>query len=319
MPQQKSGCLIVSADTLIQRLAPAAYVQGRAFELTKGDRFALPMFRSRLVEAGYVSVGQVTSPGEFAVRGSLLDVYPMGAALPLRIDLFDDVIEAIRRFDPDSQRSLDLLERVRMLPAREMPLDADGVRIFRRRFRARFEGEPTQAGIYRGVSEGLAPAGIEFYLPLFFESTATLFDYLPRNAVLVRDAGLSAALARNWQDIQMRYEERRYDIERPVLAPPEIFLDPASIEAQLASFSSIELNSFKADLESALARAGVHNFPTRRAARAAHRCARGAAVRGARQLPRPVRRAGADRSGLGGTTRSAARDAARPRLWRDNR
>jgi transcription-repair coupling factor (superfamily II helicase) len=262
LPQQKSGCLIVSADTLIQRLAPPAYVQGRAFELTKGDRFALPMFRSRLVEAGYVSVGQVTSPGEFAVRGSLLDVFPMGAAMPLRIDLFDDVIEAIRRFDPDTQRSLDLLERVRMLPAREMPLDADGVRIFRRRFRARFEGEPTQAGIYRGVSEGLAPAGIEFYLPLFFEGTATLFDYLPRNAVLVRDAGLSGALERNWQDIQARYEERRYDIERPILAPPEIFMDPASIEAQLASFLSIELNSFKADLESSAARADVHNFPT---------------------------------------------------------
>jgi transcription-repair coupling factor (superfamily II helicase) len=237
-------------------------VQGRAFELAKGDRFALPTFRSRLIEAGYVSVGQVTSPGEFAVRGSLLDVYPMGAAMPLRIDLFDDVIEAIRRFDPDTQRSLDLLERVRMLPAREMPLDADGVRIFRRRFRARFEGEPTQAGIYRGVSEGLAPAGIEFYLPLFFETTATLFDYLPRNAVLVRDAGLSGSLERNWQDIQMRYEERRYDIERPVLSPHEIFMEPASLEAQLATFSSIELNSFKADLESAPVREGVHNFPT---------------------------------------------------------
>jgi transcription-repair coupling factor (superfamily II helicase) len=262
LPQQKSGCLIVSADTLIQRLAPPAYVQGRAFELAKGDRFALPTFRSRLIEAGYVSVGQVTSPGEFAVRGSLLDVYPMGAAMPLRIDLFDDVIEAIRRFDPDTQRSLDLLERVRMLPAREMPLDADGVRIFRRRFRARFEGEPTQAGIYRGVSEGLAPAGIEFYLPLFFETTATLFDYLPRNAVLVRDAGLSGSLERNWQDIQMRYEERRYDIERPVLSPHEIFMEPASLEAQLAAFSSIELNSFKADLESAPVREGVHNFPT---------------------------------------------------------
>ena len=155
LPQQHSGCLIVAADTLIQRLPPPAYVQGRAFELTKGDRFALPEFRSRLIEAGYASVGQVTSPGEFAVRGSLLDVFPMGSATPLRIDLFDDVIEGIRRFDPETQRSLDALERVRMLPAREMPLDADAVRVFRGRFRARFEGEPTQAGIYRGVSEGL--------------------------------------------------------------------------------------------------------------------------------------------------------------------
>jgi len=262
LPQERSGCLIVAADTLIQRLPPPAYVQGRAFELAKGDRFALPEFRSRLIEAGYASVGQVTSPGEFAVRGSLLDVFPMGSATPLRIDLFDDVIEGIRRFDPDTQRSLDTLERVRMLPAREMPLDADAARVFRRRFRARFEGEPTQAGIYRGVSEGLAPAGIEFYLPLFFETTATLFDYLPKNAILVRDATLSGALERNWQDIESRFEARRHDIERPILAPHEIFLSPAEIEAQSAAFASIELNSFKADLETAPQRAGTHNFPT---------------------------------------------------------
>lgn len=262
LPQEHSGCLIVAADTLIQRLPPPAYVQGRSFELTKGDRFAPVAFRARLVEAGYASVGQVTSPGEFAVRGSLLDVFPMGSTAPLRIDLFDDVIEGIRRFDPDTQRSLDALERVRLLPAREMPLDADGVRVFRRRFRARFEGEPTQAGIYRGVSEGLAPAGIEFYLPLFFETTATLFDYLPRNAIVVRDASLTAALEHNWQDIEARYEARRHDIERPVLAPYEIFLDPAETQAQLAYFATIELNSFKADLESVPARTDIHNFPT---------------------------------------------------------
>jgi transcription-repair coupling factor (superfamily II helicase) len=262
LPQEHSGCLIVAADTLIQRLPPPAYVQGRSFELAKGDRFALAAFRTRLIEAGYASVGQVTSPGEFAVRGSLLDVFPMGSTTPLRIDLFDDVIEGIRRFDPDTQRSLDALERVRMLPAREMPLDADGVRVFRRRFRARFEGEPTQAGIYRGVSEGLAPAGIEFYLPLFFETTATLFDYLPKNAIIVRDAALTAALDHNWQDIEARYEARRHDIERPVLAPHEVFLDPAETQTQLANFATIELNSFKADLESAPARTDIHNFPT---------------------------------------------------------
>jgi transcription-repair coupling factor (superfamily II helicase) len=261
LPQEHSGCLIVAADTLMQRLPPPAYVQGRAFDLNKGDAFALASFRNRLVEAGYASVGQVTSPGEFAVRGSLLDVFPMGSAAPLRIDLFDDVIEGIRRFDPETQRSLDALESVRMLPAREMPLDAEGVRGFRRRFRARFDGEPTQAGIYRGVSEGLAPAGIEFYLPLFFETTATLFDYLPGNAILVRDATLTAALERNWQDIKTRYEQRRHDIERPVLGPQELFLDPGEIETRLESFAAIELNTFKADLET-LPRAAVHNFPT---------------------------------------------------------
>src|ERR1700724_1681040 len=146
LPQLRHGCLIVSADTLMQRLAPRSYPQGPALDLSKGQALAIEPFRQRLTEAGYASVSQVVSPGEFAVRGSLLDVFPMGSATPLRIDLFDDVIEGIRRFDTETQRSLDALERVRMLPAREMPLDADAVRLFRGRFRARFEGEPTQAG-----------------------------------------------------------------------------------------------------------------------------------------------------------------------------
>ena len=151
-----------------------------------------------------------------------------------------------------------------MLPAREMPLDADGVRVFRRRFRARFEGEPTQAGIYRGVSEGLAPAGIEFYLPLFFEHTATLFDYLPQQC----DRGDAMRRSRvrwqhNWQDIQARYEERRHDIERPVLAPAGDLPRPrrsAGTAGALCAASNSTVS--RRDLESAPARAGVHNFPT---------------------------------------------------------
>ncbi len=134
-------------------------MQARAFELKKGERLALEPFRQQLAEAGYASVSQVVSPGEFAMRGSLLDVFPMGASAPLRIDLFDDEIEAIRRFDPETQRSLDALERVRLLPAREVPLDAEAVKEFRRRYRTRFEGDPTKSAIYRGVSEGLAPGG----------------------------------------------------------------------------------------------------------------------------------------------------------------
>ncbi|TLY76462.1 MAG: transcription-repair coupling factor [Gammaproteobacteria bacterium] len=226
LPQLQRGCLIVSADTLMQRLAPRSYVQGRAFELSKGQALALEPFRQRLTEAGYASVSQVVSPGEFAVRGSLLDVFPMGAAAPLRIDLFDEEIEAIRRFDPETQRSLDALPGVRLLPAREVPLDPQAVKDFRRRFRTRFEGDPTRTSIYRGVSEGLAPAGVEFYQPLFFDSTATLFDYLPADAVIVHDAALPRALVKAWQDIEARYEDRRHDIERPVLRPAELFLEP---------------------------------------------------------------------------------------------
>jgi len=262
LPQARAGCLIVAADTLMQRLPPNSYVQGRAFELAKGETLALEPFRQRLSEAGYASVSQVVSPGEFAVRGSLLDVFPMGANAPLRIDLFDDEIEAIRRFDPDTQRSLDALERVQLLPAREVPLDAPAVKEFRRRFRTRFEGDPTRAAIYRGVSEGLAPAGVEFYQPLFFETTATLFDYLPADAVIVHDAALPGALIRAWQDIGARYEDRRHDIERPVLKPAELFLEPAQLSESLERFSSITLDAFKADTELKGESPDLHNFPT---------------------------------------------------------
>src|SRR5436190_5821861 len=262
LPQLRHGCLIVSADTLMQRLAPRSYVQGRAFELGTGQALAIEPFRQRLIEAGYASVSQVVSPGEFAVRGSLLDVFPMGAAAPLRIDLFDDEIEAIRRFDPGTQRSLDALPGVRLLPAREVPLDPQAVKDFRRRFRTSFEGDPTRTVIYRGVSEGLAPAGVGFYQPLFFDSTATLFDYLPADAVIVHDAALPGTLGKTWADIEARYEDRRHDIERPVLRPAELFLEPAALEAALAAFASITLDAFKAETELHGAAAEVRNFPT---------------------------------------------------------
>jgi transcription-repair coupling factor (superfamily II helicase) len=262
LPAVRHGCLIVAADTLMQRLAPRSYVEGRAFELRQGQALALEPFRQRLIEAGYASVSQVVSPGEFAVRGSLLDVFPMGTAVPLRIDLFDDEIEALRRFDPDTQRSLDTLSCVRLLPAREVPLDADAVKDFRRRYRTRFEGDPTRAVVYRGVSEGLAPAGVEFYQPLFFDATATLFDYLPQDAVIVHDATLPQAFERAWREILGRYEDRRHDIERPVLSPAELFVEPAELGVRLAAFATITLDAFKADTELGGDSPAVRNFPS---------------------------------------------------------
>src|SRR5690349_11341002 len=168
LPRMKSAVLLASADTLGQRLAPRGYVDGRTFNLAVGDRLEIEPLRARLVESGYASVSQVSVPGEFALRGSLFDVYPMGTQTPLRVDLFDDEIEAIREFDPETQRSGSSLKQVRLLPGRELPLDADSVKAFRLRYRKRFEGDPTRSVIYRGVSDGLAPPGIEFYLPLFF-------------------------------------------------------------------------------------------------------------------------------------------------------
>jgi transcription-repair coupling factor (superfamily II helicase) len=262
LPHTRHGCLIVAADTLMQRLPPRQYVQGRAFELVKGQSLAIEPFRQRLAEAGYASVSQVVSPGEFAVRGSLLDVFPMGASAPLRIDLFDEEVEAIRRFDPDTQRSLDTLPSVRLLPAREVPLDPQAVKDFRRRYRTRFEGDPNRGSVYRGVSEGLAPAGVEFYQPLFFDAMATLFDYLPADAVIMHDAALPGALIKAWQDIGERYEERRHDLERPLLKPAELFLEPAQLDAQFGAFASITLDPFKTETELHGESPAARNFPT---------------------------------------------------------
>jgi transcription-repair coupling factor (superfamily II helicase) len=247
LPTLGRGILLLTADTLVQRLPPTSYVASRSFALAVGDTLGLEAFRHRLVECGYAGVGQVGAPGEFALRGSLLDVFPMGAAAPLRIDLFDDQIEAIRQFDPQTQRSGPMLERVRLLPARELPLDADAIRAFRRRWRMRFEGDPTRSAIYRGVSEGCAPAGIECYLPLFFDATATLFDYLPSGTTFVLDEVVEPAIEAGAATIAARYEERRHDLERPLLAPDEIYLSVADVRQALAARPRIDLRRFKTD------------------------------------------------------------------------
>ena len=257
LPRLKSSVLLAAADTLGQRIAPRGYVDGRTFNLAVGDKLPIEPLRARLVESGYASVSQVSAPGEFALRGSLFDVFPMGAETPLRVDLFDDEIEAIREFDPDTQRSGASLKQVRLLPGREMPLDADSVKAFRRRYRTRFEGDPTKSVIYRGVSDGLAPPGIEFYLPLFFETTDTLLDYLPPGTVVCAGADLPAAVDRAAKSIAERYEERRHDVERPVLAPDELYLPPEELQARLDTFTRIDLESFKVEDESR-----GHNFPT---------------------------------------------------------
>ena len=246
LPGLRRGLVLVTLDTLLQRLAPSGWVAARSFDLAVGDTLALEAFRMRLIEAGYASVAQVGAPGEFAVRGSLLDVFPMGTEHPLRIDLFDDRIDAIRRFDPETQRSLDALPALRLLPAREFPLDPDAIRAFRRRWRSRFEGDPTRSPLYTGVSDGYAPAGIEFWSPLFFEETGTLFDYLPARTVIAdltqdREGGLSRA----WRSLQDRHAERSGDIERPLLEPHEIFLTPEQIETGLAAYSRVESQPFR--------------------------------------------------------------------------
>ena len=258
LPQLSRGILLLSADSLLARLPPVSYVQARSFELETGAALAIEPLRLRLAQAGYASVSQVTTPGEFALRGSLFDVFPMGSEQPVRVDLLDERVDSIRRFDPDTQRSLESVERLRLLPARELPLDADSVRSFRRRYRARFEGDVTRMPIYRGVSEGIAPPGIEFYLPLFFDATALITDYLPQRLVVASDADIEAELAHAWDGISARYEDRRHDIERPLLPPAEAFSPPDAVAGALAAHPRVGIERF-AGAEPAPA-AGVHDF-----------------------------------------------------------
>ena len=261
LPALKDGIVVVALSTLMQRLPPRRWIEAHALELARGQRLDLEAFRARLVAAGYASVSQVMAHGEFAVRGSLIDIFPMGSAQPLRIDLFDDQIDTIRAFDPESQRSAGGIENVRVLPAREYPLTPDGIREFRRRYRARFEGDPNRVPLYRQVSDALAPAGIEYYLPLFFEELETLFHYLPTNALLIDAADVATRAETVWQETVERFEQRRHDLERPVLAPLEIILQPAELRASIGRLPVVEVSTTKVDV-SAVAVPAV-NFPTR--------------------------------------------------------
>ena len=241
LPSLAPGVMVTTVSTAMTRIAPPGFVEGHQFQIARGDRLDIATFRQRLDRAGYACVSQVMEHGEYAVRGSLLDVFPMGAAAPLRIDLLDDEIETLRVFDADSQRSTNRIESIDLLPAREFPTSAAAVSAFRRAWRRRFEGDPSRCPVYREVSQGGWPAGIEYYLPLFFERTAVLTDFLPSGAVIVLTEDVYEAAKAFWSDTRDRYENRRHDRERPVLAPEEIFAPVEELFSQLAAHPGIRL------------------------------------------------------------------------------
>ncbi|MDP1735758.1 MAG: transcription-repair coupling factor [Sulfuritalea sp.] len=216
--------LIAAASTAITRLAPPAFLAGHTFFMKKGERLNLDKLRAQLTIAGYQHVTQVVAAGEYSVRGGLVDLFPMGTQLPYRIELFDDEIETLRSFDVDSQRTLYPVPEIRLLPAREFPAGDAGRTTFRQRFREAFEGDASRISLYKDVSNGILPAGIEYYLPLFFDTTATLFDYLPADATLLLHGDVPAAIAEFWTDLQGRYKMLGGDRSRPVLPPTELFL-----------------------------------------------------------------------------------------------
>lgn len=239
--QNSCDVIIVPLSTALIRLSPKAYLSANTFMLKKGQTLDIEALRRQCAEAGYHHVTQVISHGEFSVRGGLVDLFPMGSALPYRIDLFDAEIESIRTFDVDTQRSLYPVPEIRLLPAREFPLDEAGIAQFRSQFRETFEGDPQRAKIYKDVSKGVATGGIEWYLPLFFENTATLLDYLADNCVLALHGDLDASAQNFWREAQGRYKLLAHDAERPLLTPEKLLIHTEDFFKRTHDFSRLQL------------------------------------------------------------------------------
>ncbi len=262
LEKTQQAVLIVPVGTLLQRLPPKTYIHANTLVLNLGDTLSLDSMRLQLEQAGYQCVSQVVEHGEFTIRGSLLDIFPMGSNIPYRIDLFDEEIESIRTFDPETQLTIERVEGIRMLPAREYPLNEAGIAQFRQAFRNTFEGDPQRSLIYSEVSSGRAPGGLEYYLPLFFEQTATLFDFLPEQLLTIHTDETHDRAEQFLNQVSERYEQRRYDIERPLLSPGNLYLEPERLINQLNQGQSIRIQ--RSEIESrSKGYSSYHNFSSK--------------------------------------------------------
>ncbi|MDQ3494902.1 MAG: transcription-repair coupling factor [Pseudomonadota bacterium] len=241
LPGLRRGIVVVPVQTLMQRLAPLSFIVGSSLDVKVGQMLDMDAEKRRLEAAGYRNVPQVFDPGDFAVRGGLLDIYPMGADQPYRLELFDDRIDTLRAFDPETQRSLDKVEAVRLLPGREVPLDEAGAGRAMAALRERFDIDMRRSALFQDLKAGAAPAGIEYYLPLFFDATATLFDYIDSAALPLLCDGVAAAADHFWQQVGERHEQRRHDIERPILAPDALWLPPDALRERLNRGDRVEV------------------------------------------------------------------------------
>ncbi|MEQ5808130.1 transcription-repair coupling factor [Alteromonas sp. NFXS44] len=243
MANEPRGIFIVPVNTLMQRLAPVDYLNKYLLMVHKGDTLDREQFRRNLEQAGYLHVNQVMSHSEFSIRGSIIDLFPMGSDRPFRIDLFDDEIDSIRYFETENQRSADAVDEIRLLPAREFPTDKAALSAFRARYLETFDSNSSQESVLSLVSKGTMPGGIEYYLPLFFDHTATLFDYLHDNAVLMLHGDVMDASEFFWADVAERYEQRRYDLSRPLLSPEALFLPVNQLFEQVKNWPRITLHA----------------------------------------------------------------------------
>ncbi len=257
LPRTRQGLLVVPVTTLMQRLPPRAWVDAHSFVYRVGETLDMEALRRRLGEAGYRAVDTVYEHGEYAVRGSILDVYPMGSDLPLRIDLFDDEIESLRTFDPETQVSIEHRETFNLLPAREFPLDREGIKTFLDNWHESFDVDPRQCPVYEDVRNGRSAQGVEYYLPLFFSETATLFDYLPDATLVFTRGDLPDAAEHFWKDVRERYEEYGVDPRRPLLPPPQVFLTAGELFSRIGAYPRTDIRP-----EPAPDGGGHHNFDT---------------------------------------------------------
>jgi transcription-repair coupling factor (superfamily II helicase) len=257
LPQLARGVLILSVTTLLHRLPPREYMAAHSLLLKTGQQFSITDMRRALEAAGYQAVDSVYEHGEFAVRGSIMDLFPMGSTVPYRIELFDDSIESLRTFDIETQISRDKVNEVRLLPGREYPLDQKAIAGFRQAFRAAFAVDVRRCPLYEDVSKGLASAGIEYYLPLFFEELATLFAYLPGHIQAFTYGDVHAGASQFWREIRARHDEYGIDPERPLLPPEQLFIPVEDLFAELNRLSVTQIHARQLDEG-----AGVYNLPT---------------------------------------------------------
>ncbi|MEX0333720.1 transcription-repair coupling factor [Vibrio tubiashii] len=241
LPTQSSGITIVPVNTLLQRQSPRDYLMQHTLMVKVGDLFSLEKLRIQLEKSGYRHVDQVFGPGEYASRGSILDLFPMGSNDPFRIDFFDDEIDTIRTFDPENQRSIEDKQEIRLLPAHEFPTSESAIEDFRIRWRQRFEARREPESVYMQVSKGTWPAGIEYWQPLFFEQTETLFDYIPENTQLLTVGQLEPAIDTFLEDVDYRYDQRKVDPLRPLLPPEELWLKKDELFSQFKQLPQVQL------------------------------------------------------------------------------
>ncbi|WP_118842291.1 transcription-repair coupling factor [Neisseria meningitidis] len=241
--QIKSGAadvLFVPVATAMQKLPPVPFLAGRTFWLKTGQTLDIGRLKTDLVDAGYNHVSHVVAAGEFAVRGGIVDLFPMGSEMPYRIDLFDDEIDSIKTFDTDTQRTISPVSEIRLLPAHEFPTDSEAQKIFRSRFREEVDGNPNDAAVYKAVSNGHFGAGVEYYLPLFFENELeTLFDYIGEDALFVSLGDVHAEANRFWSDVKSRYAMAQGDETYPPLLPQHLYLSADVFAGRLKNYGQV--------------------------------------------------------------------------------